>query len=313
MRTAAGWRRCLTNCLVVFQECFLQGSRCWFMLVYVGLINQVQGSELEFIHSLSIVYPEMFDFRNSCVSDMVPQCTPGEVFQALSSWWVALCRSTSILLLGSGALVRCAAEAVLPLASGRGIQWIQLQRYTAILDLCWCLDDWCSDVQKKSFVWLSHPLISIECMNLFRGSRLYGIETTNHGIWGLYRWIFRSSHSAAQQLSQHGQICQSVTLLLWLSGWEAMGYGLVFFLPLMKRIPACMLLINWLKSLSIGGCYHVWWFRFQTIIGVMIPDWFTFFELQPPTSFRYIDIHRPLMSLTRFKKLPLAANPLFFG
>jgi len=55
------------------------------MLVYVGLINQVQGSELEFIHSLSIVYPEMFDFRNSCVSDMVPQCTPGEVFQALSS------------------------------------------------------------------------------------------------------------------------------------------------------------------------------------------------------------------------------------
>jgi hypothetical protein len=101
----------LANCLVVFQECFLQGSRCWFnqpsMAVcqnLAPLVNIKIAGKWMFIPlkmvligidpypykdwnwSLSIVYPEMVDFqRNSCVSDMVPQCTPGEVFQALSS------------------------------------------------------------------------------------------------------------------------------------------------------------------------------------------------------------------------------------
>ena len=167
-----------------------------------------------------------------------------------------------------------------------------------------------------SFVWLSHPLISIECMNLFRGSCLYGIETTNHGVWGLslYRRIGGFFAAATQPLSHSASTARSASQSLCFSGWVAerlWAMGWCFSCHyIMKRIPACMLLINWLGSLSIGGCYHVWWFRFQTIIGVMIPDWFTFFELQPPTRSRYIDhsCHWPVS-----RNCPWQQTPYFLG
>ena len=112
MRTAAGWRRCLWR---IVSLCFRNAScreadvgliqpsmavcqnlaplvnikiagKWMFIPLKMVLIGIDPYPYKDWNWSLSIVYPEMVDFqRNSCVSDMVPQCTPGEVFQALSS------------------------------------------------------------------------------------------------------------------------------------------------------------------------------------------------------------------------------------